>query len=143
MVVDRCHRPFYNRTNREHLDDVMDGQLDFFGGGSDGGLKTAESPRDRYVHRCYFTIVPPPLEAQRIERGAGLLAHRFGARHQTRAERLHVSLNGVWRSRDAIEPAPGSVCTGPVQTYLDLAAAGERGREAADHLRQEKLAWHR
>ena len=83
----------------------MDGQLDFFGGGSDGGLKTAESPRDRYVHRCYFTIVPPPLEAQRIERGAGLLAQRFGARYPTRAQRLHVSLNGVWRSRDPIEPA--------------------------------------
>lgn len=25
---------------------------------------------------------------------------------------------------------------------MDLAAAGERGREAADHLRQEKLKWH-
>ena len=29
----------------------------------------------------------------------------------------------------------------PIQTYLDLAAAGERGREAADHLRREKLTW--
>ena len=28
--------------------------------------------------------------------------------------------------------------TSPVQTYLDLAVAGERGREAADHLRQRK-----
>jgi len=43
--------------------------------------------------------------------------------------------------RDAVEPVPGVVCTSPVQTYLDLAAAGERGREAADHLRREKLAW--
>jgi hypothetical protein len=33
------------------------------------------------------------------------------------------------------------VCTSPVQTYLDLAAAGERGQEAADHLRQERLQW--
>lgn len=44
--------------------------------------------------------------------------------------------------RDSVEPAPGIVCTSPVQTYLDLAAAGERGREAANHLRQEKLKWH-
>jgi hypothetical protein len=44
--------------------------------------------------------------------------------------------------RDTVEPAPGIICTSPVQTYLDLAAAGERGREAADHLRQEKLKWH-
>jgi hypothetical protein len=43
--------------------------------------------------------------------------------------------------RDSIEPAPGSFCTSPVQTYLDLAFAGERGREAADHLRQMRLTW--
>lgn len=44
---------------------------------------------------------------------------------------------------DTVEPAPGVVCTSPVQTYLDLAVAGERGAEAADHLRKEKLAWQK
>jgi hypothetical protein len=43
--------------------------------------------------------------------------------------------------RDAIEPAPGAFCTSAIQTYLDLWAAGERGREAAEHLRQERLSW--
>jgi hypothetical protein len=43
--------------------------------------------------------------------------------------------------RDTEEPAPGAICTSPVQTYLDLADAGERGREAADHLRRERLTW--
>jgi len=42
---------------------------------------------------------------------------------------------------DTVEPAPGAVCTSAVQTYLDLSIAGERGAEAADHLRQEKLSW--
>lgn len=42
---------------------------------------------------------------------------------------------------DAIEPIPGVPCTSPVQTYLDLQHSGERGREAADHLRQETLKW--
>ncbi len=42
---------------------------------------------------------------------------------------------------DAVEPVPGILCTSPVQTYLDLATAGERGVEAAEHLRSEKLAW--
>lgn len=42
---------------------------------------------------------------------------------------------------DAMEPAPGVFTTSPVQTYLDLAATGERGREAAEHLRREVLAW--
>lgn len=43
--------------------------------------------------------------------------------------------------RDAVELAPGAYGTSPVQTYLDLANAGDRGREAADHLRREKLQW--
>ena len=43
--------------------------------------------------------------------------------------------------RDTVQPAPGVVCTSPVQTYLDLAVAGERGQEAADYLRQERLQW--
>ncbi|MEN1971448.1 type IV toxin-antitoxin system AbiEi family antitoxin [Luteimonas sp. MJ204] len=45
--------------------------------------------------------------------------------------------------RDTVEPAPGAVCTSPVQTYLDLRVAGERGAEAADHLRREMLAWQK
>lgn len=47
--------------------------------------------------------------------------------------------DGVFR--DAVEPAPGRFCTSAVQTYLDLWAAGERGREAAEHLGREKFAW--
>jgi hypothetical protein len=43
--------------------------------------------------------------------------------------------------RDAIEPHRGIRTTGLVQTYLDLAQAGERGREAADHLREERITW--
>lgn len=42
---------------------------------------------------------------------------------------------------DTLEPVPGLICTSPVQTYLDLSVAGERGREAAEHLRQERLSW--
>ena len=55
---------------------------------------------------------------------------------------LQVTLladNGAFR--DTIEPATGVVTTSPVQTYLDLWALGERGQEAAAHLRQEKLRW--
>ncbi len=43
--------------------------------------------------------------------------------------------------RDTIDQARGMVCTSPVQTYLDLFVAGERGAEAADHLRKELLVW--
>lgn len=42
---------------------------------------------------------------------------------------------------DTVEPASGAVCTSPTQTYLDLSIAGERGAEAAEHLRRERLSW--
>ncbi|WP_285538021.1 type IV toxin-antitoxin system AbiEi family antitoxin [Brucella sp. NBRC 12950] len=42
---------------------------------------------------------------------------------------------------DAVEPAPDVVCTSAVQTYLDLSIAGERGGEAAEHLRKEVIRW--
>jgi hypothetical protein len=44
---------------------------------------------------------------------------------------------------DTVEAAPGAICTSPVQTYLDLSVAGERGKEAAEYLRKEKLIWPR
>ena len=42
---------------------------------------------------------------------------------------------------DTVQPAKGVICTSAVQTYLDLWVSGERGQEAAEHLRQEKLSW--
>lgn len=42
---------------------------------------------------------------------------------------------------NAISPTTDILCTSPVQTYLDLFVSGERGREAAQHLREAKLQW--
>lgn len=42
---------------------------------------------------------------------------------------------------NTIEPVPGVICTNPVQTYLDLWVSGDRGKEAAEHLRREVLTW--
>lgn len=42
---------------------------------------------------------------------------------------------------DTVEPVPGVICTSPVQTYLDLSIAGERGAESADYLRRNILVW--
>ncbi len=38
-----------------------------------------------------------------------------------------------------IEPVSGIWCSGLLQTWLDLSATGERGREAAEHLLQHRL----
>ena len=44
---------------------------------------------------------------------------------------------------DVYEPAPGVRCTSPIQTYLDLSKGGDRGEEAAEHLRRMKLTWQK
>lgn len=81
-----------------------------------------------------------------------LYADREGLAHLTEALKLtqaekggNVIVNipnedGVFA--DMVRPEPGIACTSPVQTYLDLIDGGERGREAADHLRRELLQWH-
>lgn len=58
-----------------------------------------------------------------------------------KGENITVDLasdEGVFQ--EAMEPAPGLHCTGLIQTYLDLAAAGERAAEAAEHLFVERIA---
>ena len=42
---------------------------------------------------------------------------------------------------DAREAVPGIVTTSPIQTYLDLWTSGDRGLEAAEHLRREAIGW--
>ncbi len=54
-----------------------------------------------------------------------------------------TELDDVALFHESVEPADGIHCTSLVQTYLDLWASGERGREAAEHLRQERLQWHK
>lgn len=44
---------------------------------------------------------------------------------------------GLWQ--ETMEFATKLRGTGPIQTYLDLLSTGERGREAADHWRAEKI----
>ena len=74
----------------------------------------------------------------------GIASLKAGLKLQSSAKGENVVINVLNDSglfRDAVEPAKGVFCTSPVQTYLDLAHAGERGREAAEHLKDEKLAW--
>jgi hypothetical protein len=43
---------------------------------------------------------------------------------------------------DVVEVSDGIFATSPVQTYLDLMNAGERGQEGAQHLRAKLLEWN-
>jgi hypothetical protein len=44
---------------------------------------------------------------------------------------------GLWH--ETMDLAPKLQGTGPIQTYLDLLSTGERGREAAEHWRTERI----
>jgi Transcriptional regulator, AbiEi antitoxin, Type IV TA system len=78
------------------------------------------------------------------EQGLPALRDRLRLSSAAKGENVIVmQLDDDGLFRDAMEPAPGIRCTSPVQTYLDLSIAGERGREAAEHLRAEKLKWKR
>jgi len=80
-----------------------------------------------------------------------LYADREGAEALVRALDLEPSPRGpnVWITElddegplmDAVEVRSGLRATSLVQTYLDLYRGGERDREAADHLRAERLPW--
>jgi|SRR5882724_6999399 len=50
---------------------------------------------------------------------------------------LRPSDEGLWQ--ETMDLGPKLRGTGPIQTYLDLLSTGERGREAADHWRAEKI----
>jgi hypothetical protein len=47
--------------------------------------------------------------------------------------------DGVFAGATEFDRLP---CVAPVQAYLDLLSLPERSREAADHLRAERMAWH-
>jgi hypothetical protein len=76
---------------------------------------------------------------------AGALEHiqsKLRLSSSLKGENVVVSIpkdNGIFL--DAYEPVPGIRCTSPVQTYLDLSVSGERGAEAAEHLRHMRLKW--
>jgi hypothetical protein len=75
-------------------------------------------------------------------KGLSVLQERLALSSPARGENVVISQikdDGLFR--DAVEPVPHLLCTSPVQTYLDLYIAGERGKEAAEHLREEKLKW--
>ena len=78
------------------------------------------------------------------ERGLGGLRGALALSSPGKGENVVVTVaddEGIFR--EAVEPAPGAVCSGLVRTYLDLAVTGERGAEAAEHLRKERMKWEK
>lgn len=76
------------------------------------------------------------------EHGLGELYTRLDLRSAPKGANIDIRVpkdSVVFQARTTLEN--GLQITNPIQTYLDLTAAGERGREAAAHLREEALQW--
>ena len=76
------------------------------------------------------------------EQGAERLREALRLSHAQKGQNVIIHVvedGGIFL--DSIETAPGIVCTGKVQTYLDLCVSGDRGQEAAEHLRKALLQW--
>jgi len=76
------------------------------------------------------------------ERGLGALQTRLELQQPHKGANIEICVpdeDGVLD--DAIQLETSLICTSPVQTYLDLMISGERGREAAQFLREAKLQW--
>ena len=74
--------------------------------------------------------------------GLGRLQSALKLSPATKGENVHITIvkdDGLLA--DTVELEQGAVCTSPIQTYLDLSIAGERGEEAAEYLRRERLSW--
>jgi hypothetical protein len=90
-----------------------------------------QAPFARYPSQVFYadetgeSILQQWLQLEPVSKGENVIIER-------------PTDEGILADRD--EPAPGIWCTGLVQTYLDLCSSGERGVEAAEHLRQTRIA---
>jgi hypothetical protein len=130
---------FYTSLHGKALQEAVRGSLlaaDSLGGFMLGSFSAAQwlAPYARaateffYADRQGLNALQDALQLSSIAKGENVIV-------------MELEDDGLFR--DALEPAPGVRCTGIVQTYLDLWISGERGREAAEHLRKERLQWNR
>ncbi len=88
------------------------------------------APFARYPYQVFYAD----------DAGASILRDQLGLEKVGRGHNVIIDQpadDGIFADR--IEAAPGIWSTSLVQTYLDLHASGERGIEAAGHLRQHKI----
>ena len=77
-----------------------------------------------YASPAGATLLERHLEIAPTDKGENVTIYKAGD-------------EGLWQ--ETMELAPALQGTGPIQTYLDLLSTGERGREAAEHWRAEKI----
>jgi hypothetical protein len=129
----------YTLLHGEALDDAMRAALAEAGKGEHAVLASYSAarwfaPYARQATQFFYAdregakILKRHLQLQPVSRGENMVV-------------LEPREDDVFSGR--VEAAPGIWCSGLVQTWLDVSAAGERGAEAAEHLLLEKLlpAW--
>lgn len=73
-------------------------------------------------------------------RGLDILKRHLGLKEVDKGENVTVyAFDDAGLMNEVVELDPALHGTDPVQTYLDLLQTGERGREAAEHWRKERI----
>lgn len=139
-------KEFYTRPKGESLSfytplhgDALTRALRETGATNEGSVIAATTTAARWL----APYLRSSTEAFYVDgRGLRSLQERLALTPRDRGGNVEVTVvsdKGVFL--DSIEPAPQIRTTGIVQTYLDLTKLGERGQEAAEHLRRRSLPW--
>lgn len=135
----RTRGTFYTLLHGERLEAALRGALQEAGAGEHAVLASFSAARwlAPYIRQEMNYIYADPAGSEVLRRHLHLEPVPLGENVVIEEPRE----DDVFAGR--IEPVQGIWCSGLVQTWLDLSAAGERGREAAEHLLQHKLlsAW--
>jgi Transcriptional regulator, AbiEi antitoxin, Type IV TA system len=126
---------YYTILHGAPLDRQIKTAMDSVGSGAHALLASYSAahwlaPFARYPTQIFYadeageTLLREQLQLEPASKGENVLIERLAD-------------DGIFADR--IEAAPGLWSTGLIQTYLDLAASGERGGEAAEHLRQTRI----
>ena len=124
------------RGHGQPLDDAIRGALAAAGAGEHAVLSSYSAARwlAPYASMSARFFYADP-------QGEGILREKLRLEPVARGENILIENppdEGILFNR--IEAAPGMWATNLIQTYLDLRVSGERGAEAAEHLRSNKIA---
>ncbi|WP_426172590.1 type IV toxin-antitoxin system AbiEi family antitoxin [Pseudoduganella sp. R-34] len=137
--VDGVVRSFHTTLHGKALEDALRHTLLAYQSGSDGNVVLASFSAANWLapygrsNTTYFYADATGLEN---------VIETLKLRPVTSGANVEITIpgdHGVFF--DAVALAPGVFCTSPIQTYLDLLLAGERGKEAAEFLKERIDLW--
>ena len=131
-------RQYYSTMSGKRLDSMLRGALRYDPGSASSFVLSSYSAANWISP--FARQATTYLLAQRA--GIKVLEERLGLQRVEKGGNVFITVpDDPGTFYGSFEPAPGFFTTSPLQTYLDLLTAGERGHEAAQHLRETTSLW--